>query len=158
MPEATVNPNRLHGVKAARREIAEEKPYMRHAAHLFALGCSTAEVAVAVEKDAKSVRLWLQQPWFQERITSIMDERGGSDIMDLFRAEAFSSLSTLIELRDNSKTSPSVRAKVSDSILDRGFGKAKQTIETKDSSVRSADPVQEAERLEKENRRLQGNN
>lgn len=120
---------------------------------MFARGeVSGAEVARAFDVSLPTIYNLMRQPWFQERVTTMMAEHGGKDIMALFRAEGWNSLVTLVELRDESKVSATVRASCARDILDRALGKPLQRIETSDE-VRSADPVAEAERLKEDNAR-----
>lgn len=161
----TIPPSRLtpeaiahafHGIEQT-DNIQEEQPYHRHAAYLFAMGGDTREVADALGVTTHSVRSWLREGWFQERVSLIMKEHGGKDLTQLFINEGFSTLSTMLELRDNVKTPPAVRRGICSDILDRGFGKPKVYVET--SAVKpSDDPVAEAERLEAANRKMLNNN
>lgn len=151
--ELVVSPGRLNGSKPPHHELVEEKPWHRAAAVMFAAGSVTVrEVASAFEVSPPNVSNLLRQPWFQERVNSLMAEHGGKDIIALFKAEQFNSLVTLVELRDNEKISPTVRKDCARDILDRALGKPIQRVETTDVP-RSDDPVAEVERLELENRR-----
>lgn len=152
-PEAATSSQRFHGSKPAHHVIVEEKPWHFAAALMFARGEVTArEVAKAFDVSAPTVSNLLRQEWFQARVTQLMQEHGARDIMQFFRAEAFSSLVTLVELRDNDKVSAAVRSSNAKDILDRALGKPVQRIETS-GSVHSDDPVAEAKRLEEENER-----
>jgi len=110
---------------------------------------STKEVAEAVQHTEATVRNVLRQPWFQERVTKLMADNGGKDIMAMLKAEQFNSLVTLITLRDDAKAPPVVRANISQDILNRTLGKPIQRIET-DNTMHSDDPVAEARRLKEE--------
>lgn len=153
-PEASVNPLRFHGIDPPRIVIQEEQPYHRQAAFAFATfpGVGTAEVAEMLGVTTGAVRLWLQQPWFQERIAQLAEQHGRTfDIVQLFKAEAMNSLNVLVEIRDSGKTSAQARIKSAVEILDRGMGKPVQRIETTNHEAVSSDPVAEVERLEQEN-------
>lgn len=133
--------------------LVEEKPWHYAAALMFARGeVSAAEVARAFDVTAPTVYNLMRQEWFQARVTQLMAEHGGKDIMQLFRAEGWNSLVTLVEIRDNEKVSAAVRSSNARDILDRALGKPLQRIETS-GEVRSDDPVAEAKRLEEENAR-----
>lgn len=136
--------------------VQKEEPWHTQAAFLFAAGnLSAKEVAEVVDRDERTCRNLLRQEWFQRKVTTIIAEHGGQDVMDLFRAEAFNSLVTLVEIRDDPKVAANVRSANARDILDRAYGRAKQSIEF--SGVpRSNDPVAEVRRLEEENKRLQG--
>jgi hypothetical protein len=147
----------MHGSKPPHHEIVEEKPWHRACALMFAAGSVTSkEVAEAFEVSVPTVRNLLRQPWFQERVTQLMAEHGGRDIMALFRAEGWNSLVTLVEIRDDSKVSASVRSANARDILDRALGKPIQRIEQSNVPT-SADPVAEVQRLEEANTRLRNN-
>ena len=150
-PEAQNGSGRFHGTKPAEHYLPEEKPWHRAAALMFAAGAVTIkEVAEAFDVTPPTVRNLLRTPWFQERVSDLMAEHGGRDIMTLFKAETYNSLVTLVELRDNTKVPAAVRRATAVDILDRALGKAVQRVETTDVPV-SADPVAEAQRLEREN-------
>jgi rhamnose utilization protein RhaD (predicted bifunctional aldolase and dehydrogenase) len=104
-----------------------------------------------------SVRLWLQQPWFQERIHQLAEANGKKfDIVELFKTEAVNSLNVLVELRDSTKVAPASRIKSAVEILNRGYGTPTVVLRTEGGPARSEDPVLEAERLEKETSHLLG--
>lgn len=144
----------LYGRHQPMWPVHQEEPWMTQAAYLFAAGnLSAKEVAEVVDRDEKTCRNLLRQQWFQRKVTEIIAKHGGQDVMALFRAEAFNSLVTLVEIRDDPKQSAAVRSANARDILDRVYGKAKQHIEHSDVPV-STDPVAEAKRLEEENARL----
>lgn len=149
-PEHQANEHRLHGTRPPNYVLTEERPWHRVAAYLFATGAvSIRDVARACDVTEPTVRNLLRQVWFQERVTTLMAENGGKDIMALFKAEQFNSLITLIELRDNNKTPAPVRANICQDILNRTLGKPIQRIET-EAKLTSDDPVAEAHRLKDE--------
>jgi hypothetical protein len=149
-PEAENNFNRLHGMPAPRTELMYELPWHRTAAYFFATGVmSTPEVAQACNRDHRTVRNLLRQPWFQERVTKLMAETGGKDIMALFKAEQLNTFAVMLDLRDSKTTPAPVKFNVCRDILDRTLGKPVQRIETQDKTE-SDDPVAEARRLEEE--------
>lgn len=142
----------LHGTPDPLRELDREKPWHRPAMTMFSLGATVREVAKAFDKSEPTVSNALRQPWFQDQLVTIM-EAEGKDIMTLFRAEAFNSLVTLVETRDNDKVSPAVRVSCARDILDRAHGKALQRIESS-STVTSLNPVAEVAAIERENQHL----
>lgn len=144
----------LYGRDNPMWEVQKEEPWHTQAAYLFAAGnLSAKDVAEVMEKDCRTCSNLLRQDWFQRKVTEIIAEHGGRDVMELFRAEAFNSLVTLVEIRDDPKQSAAVRSSNAKDILDRAYGKAKQSIEFSDIP-KSNDPVGEARRLEEENTRL----
>lgn len=115
---------------------------------MFAAGSVTQkEVAEAFGVSLPTVANLLRQQWFQERVTQLMQERGGRDVMELFKAEQFNSLLTIIEIRDDTKVSSAVRRACAADVLDRTLGKPVQRVETT-GLVSSADPVTEVRQLE----------
>lgn len=156
-PEATVSSSRLHGTPAPKFILEEERPWHRAAALMFAAGAVTEkEVAEAFGVSMPTIRNLIRQEWFQARVTQLMAEHGGRDIMTLFKAEAFNSLITLTELRDSAKAPSAVRRAAAVDILDRAYGKPKTFLEQSNSPV-SADPVAEVKRLEEDIARQRDN-
>lgn len=152
-----VEVNRLFGVpeaKAVEKRIWE-KPWHRTAAFMFATGKVTIkQVAEQCEVSQFSVRSLMKNAWFQETIIALMKDMGGTSVLELFKAEQLNSLLTLVELRDDAKQTGSVRRASAVDILDRAMGKPIQTVIT-DNTVRSADPVAEAEQLKESIQRKQ---
>jgi hypothetical protein len=149
-PQVQINGKLLNGHKPPRHIITEELPWHRTAAYLFACGTVTIkDVAQACDVDPATVSNLLRQPWFQERVTDLMAEHGGKDIMTLFRAEQFNSLVTMIDIRDDVEASRRDRLTSAMNILDRTLGKPTQRVETS-SVLTSSDPVAEVTRLEAE--------
>lgn len=159
-PKQQVLPSRLYGrgEPTNPREVRKfEKAWHRNAAYHLANQMSIKDTAAACDVSPVCVSQLLKNPWFQGYVTELIAERGGGDIMELVKAELMNTFVTLVELRDNPKVSPTVKARICDSILDRGLGKALQRIEQTNVPT-SNDPVAEAERLEKENARLMETN
>jgi hypothetical protein len=155
-PDVQVNPDHLHGTRPPQWDLEVEQPWHRIAAYLFATGCTSCKQVAEIIGDIneKTVRNLLRQKWFQERVTKLLAENGGKDIMALLRAEQFNSLVVMIDIRDDAKNPPVVRAGICRDILDRTLGKPVQRIETAESPT-SDDPVAEARRLKEELARQQ---
>ena len=147
---------KFHGKSDPVYDIEVEQPWHRTAAFAFALGASLSDVATQHDKAVATVSNLLRQPWFQEKVSVIMAEYGGRDVIELFKAEQFNSLQTLISIRDDKKIAPTVRVTCARDILDRALGKPTQYIEQK-TAISSDDPVAEVKRLEEENNRLSRN-
>lgn len=147
--------SQFHGVAGDQTIIQREKPWHRQAAYLFAAGRDRVEVARALEKSTDQVRVLMKQEWFQHLVTSLMAE-DGKDITDLFKAEAMNSLTTLVDLRDDTEVAASVRLSSALAILDRApnVGKPIQRVESMRVPF-SGDAVSEVERLRNENLELQ---
>jgi hypothetical protein len=150
-PETQINPDQLHGTRPALWEVTTEQPWHRIAAYLFATGCTSCKQVAEIIGDIneKTVRNLLRQKWFQERVTKLLAENGGRDIMALLRAEQFNSLVVMLDIRDDPKNPPIVRANICKDIFDRTLGKPVQRIETAEAPT-SDDPVAEARRLKEE--------
>jgi hypothetical protein len=149
-PEAEISSSRFHGLRPPKFELLQEFPWHRQAAYFFATGCmNIKQVADACDVTEPTIRNLLRQPWFQDRVTKLMAENGGRDIMALLKAEQFNSLVVMVTLRDSDKTPPPVRAGICRDILDRTLGKPIQRIETDDKTF-SDDPVAEARQLKEE--------
>jgi hypothetical protein len=134
-------------------ELDSEQPWHKFAGFAFALGATARDVARQLGKSEPAVQNLLRQKWFQEKVTAIMAEYGARDVMDMFRAEQFNSLVTLVEMRDNPKVPAAARVACARDILDRALGKPTQRVETV-AIASSEDPVAEVERLESEVNRL----
>lgn len=131
-----------------------EQPWHRAAAYHWASGkMSMKDISIACDVCYASVQALCRNPWFQETVNEIMKQNGAKDVMDLFKAEQFNSLVTLVELRDNQKMPAAVRRASAVDILDRYLGKPVQRVETAEV-LKSEDPVAEVKRLEEENKRL----
>lgn len=146
----------LHNDRVPNYENEVEKPHHRVAAYMFAKGMTAKEIATAIDYTPGAVRNWLKLKWFQKIVTQLLHDSGGKDIIELFKAEQFNSLCTLLELRDNEKISATVRANVAMNILDRAGGKPVVRVETT-AMTKSDDPVAEVARLEEEQRILRKN-
>jgi hypothetical protein len=141
------------GAKAPMWRLEHEQPWHRFAAFAFALGATAKDVARRLSKSEPAVQNLLRQPWFQKKVTEIMAEYGAKDIAQMFKAEQFNSLMTLVEIRDDPKSPKASRVVCARDILDRALGKPIQRVENL-NSPESADPVGEVERLEQEVNRL----
>lgn len=126
-----------------------EQDWHRVAAYMLAAGRSPQEVACACDKGVDSVYAVQRNEWFQQTVLQIQREHGLDDLMAMFRGEVFNSFNTLVEIRDSKQAPFAVRRASAMDILERVMGKPQQNVVV-DTTVRSADPVAEAEQLEKE--------
>jgi hypothetical protein len=145
--------DKFRGVKDPMWDLDKEQPWHRMAAFAFALGATSKDVAHRLGRSEPAVQNLLRQKWFQKEVTAIMAEYGARDVMDMFRAEQFNSLVTLVEMRDNPKVAAQARITCARDILDRALGKPVQRVETASVPV-SDNPVAEVERLEAEVNRM----
>lgn len=93
-----------------------------------------------------------QELWFQEKVNRFMLEND-KDVMEIFNNASVGAALKLVELMKSAK-SESVQLAAAQELLDRKLGKSAQTITT-DNTIRSADPVAEAEQLRQEIKMLQ---
>lgn len=114
----------FHGHGEPTREIQRERPIHRLAACLCAAGMSFREVARRLNVSEVTVGNWFRQKWFQEFVDEEIRIAGLDPLKNLLQGAAKDSVITLIELRDDHKVSPSVRAKCASDLLDRAYGKA----------------------------------
>lgn len=138
----------LLGARPPTRVIEVEQAWHRVAAHLIASGYTQAEVARTLDKAGPTLSNLMRQPWFQAHVTELM-HRNGRDIMEAFRAEAFNSMVTLVEVRDNTDAKNADRIRSAVEILDRGYGKSLQRVEDV-TGARSENVVDETSRLARE--------
>lgn len=148
-------PQRLYGVSGPRVELQSEQPWHRMARYLFVNKRTKKEIAKICGKSADEVTLVFKQPWFQEELVKMLDAEG-VDILDIFKAHALEALNIVVEIMNDPEAGARNRHAAAISILDRApnVGKPLVRIETSKAST-SADPVAEAERLERENQNLQ---
>lgn len=144
----------LHGAEPPKREIGEEQLWHRSAAYMVATGMGAREVAAALEKSPPTIYNLFRQPWFQQRVISLMEKHGGQDVMALLRGEQIASAMKLVELRDNPESPAKIQFDSAKEILNRTLGMPKQFVEQSGKIV-STDPVAEARALEEEVKKLE---
>ncbi len=149
-PEAQGIAGAVHTNGQAMIGTVNEQEWHQHAARYLAMGMTQAQTADACGVGYLAVAKVCAAQWFQERVTKLMAAQD-SDIMEHFkqlRIGAVLKLENLLEAK-----SETVQLGAIKEILDRNLGKAVQRIES-DTTVRSADPVQEAKQLQEEILRL----
>lgn len=138
------------GPRSGTYQSQSESPHQRLAIQLFAKGCTIKEVATALEMTSAAVGGWLRTPWFQKKVTDLMEAAGVDGIMEVLKGEAMNSVLTLIEIRDDKAANAATRKDAAKDILERIYGKPAQQV-TIDQTNRVADPIAEAARIEREN-------
>lgn len=133
----------------SRKNVQNEKPWHRHAAHLYMNGYSTSQIAAETGHCTTTVSQLLHSPNFNVLIATLIEQNGGKDLIESFKTDAVKAHSVLVEILDNDKASLQLKAKVATDMIERVYGKATQRIEH--GEIRSDDPVAEVERLKKEN-------
>ena len=152
-PVKSVLPRTFHGARTEKTNKVFEQPWHRLAATLLAGGKSQKDAAVLCGVSKESVGQVFGTPWFQTMVIELMEANGQNDLMALFKAEVLNSHNTLVELRDNPQVSPTVRANIANTMIERIYGKATQRIETS-PTANISDPLAEEQRLREENERL----
>ena len=117
------------GARSPMWELEHEQAWHRIAAYLFATGATAKRVATIIGKSQPAVQNLLRQVWFQKIVNELMAQEGRKDIARLFQAEQYSSLVTMIELRDDVEVPAAVRLNSAKDILDRAMGKPTQRVE-----------------------------
>ena len=144
---------RLSGLPKPLWELQKEQPWHRAAAFMYALGASGVQIARELGKTPQAVSNLTHQALFQEKVTAILAENVGRDVMELFKAERINSLLALVAIRDDEKAPTAARVQAARDILDRAIGRPAQRVEVT-GEVKSLDPLAEVEKLEAEVKRL----
>ena len=110
-------------------EIKMEAPLHIAAAHLAATGASNRRIAQTLGKTEVWMNNLVRQPFFQERVVSILRERNRDALKSRFKIQRFCNPAALVELRDGSKKvvvdTRMVRAR---DILDRALEKGSHIL------------------------------
>jgi hypothetical protein len=93
----------FYGSRKPAYEIKTEAPLHLAAAHLAAAGANNRRIARALGKTEVWMSNLTRQPFFQERIESILRERNRDALESMFRIQRFSNPATLVELSDGPK-------------------------------------------------------
>lgn len=143
-------PEQFRGRMPVRKNKHIEAPWHRIAAILRAAGFSTKQIAEEVGYSHHTVYDLDRTPWFQARVTKLIEEQvGATDVLALAKARAIDAHNVIVEIMGDKTSGARVRLQAATTIMDRVFGKPLQRVEN-DTTVRSADPVAEVERLQKE--------
>jgi hypothetical protein len=118
----------FYGSRKPWHTIKKERPLHLAAAHLAAAGANNRRIAQSLGKTEVWMSNLARQPFFQERVVSILKGRNRDALESAFRIQRFSNPASLVELRDGSKKpvvdTRMVRAR---DILDRTFRKKEVT-------------------------------
>jgi hypothetical protein len=133
--EAYTNGDMLHGDTPPSQVINKEQPVHVLMCYMQASGKDTQEIATATGYSLASIRNIQRQPWYRARFLRLTATEGGDNVRKFLDGQVMSSLETLVEIRDENKTSrPHVSAAAANSILDRAMGKPTQHVETESHS------------------------
>ena len=160
-PDALANDRTPAGVGSqlsTSRLLLSERLEHREIVLLRMAGLTTREIADQTGFAYSTVHSVLRQPWARQRVIEHL-QKNTQNLCTMIEKEAAASLLTLVELRDDPNTPPSVRSSNSNSILDRYLGKAPQTVNINKANVPTT--AEDAERqlaaLRAEEARLRGN-
>lgn len=115
--------------------ILTEKPEHRLVIFLKARGHNNTEIAQASGFTLPWVGQILRQPWARARLAEEINNAGRDELATIIEGAAKDSMFTLVELRDDENSPASVKANVSQYLVDRFLGKPKQSIEQKIGEV-----------------------
>lgn len=141
-------PAPLYNSKEPRHVLQKESAWHRTAAYLIARGMTQKQVAAAVGVTAQSVGLLMRQEFFKQQVSTIIADFGLADdhAQTLLAAASCEAALTLIKLSGSAK-SESVQLSASQTILDRVFGRAVQTVQQAPVN-KSSDPSKELAALQ----------
>jgi hypothetical protein len=129
-------------------EVEKERGWHTLAAHLYATGATSTQLAREFGKDTKTIYNLQRQSWFIEKVNQIVAERG-SDAMELLGSAQTAAIQTVIAILNDPMVPARVRLMAADSIIDRVAGKATMRIEAVGAAP-SSDPVAEAAQIEQQ--------
>ena len=135
-------------VAEPRWELEHERGWHTLAAHLVAVGATSAQLAREFGKNTHTIYNLQKQGWFIGKVNQIVAERG-ADAMELLRGAQTTAIQTVIAILNDPMVPARVRLMAADSIIDRVAGKATQRIEAVGVAL-SSDPVAEVTRIERE--------
>lgn len=103
--------------------LQKEQPEHRIMVVLRAQRKSVKEIAKLMNYSEVAVRNALHQPWAKELFVQIIKQNGENELKVRFELEAYESVETIAEIRDNPHAPSSVRAACAFHFLDRHLGK-----------------------------------
>ncbi len=119
----------LHNARQPYYPIQHEKGIHRMIAMMHVRGDTNREIAEAVDRSEVNVSNVLRQPYIQAYITEEVKRLGGEQVIAVLRGGALKAAQRILKEIDNENTgSAQSRAGAANSLLDRVFGKAMQTI------------------------------
>jgi hypothetical protein len=114
--------DQLFGPSKCYHQIRNESPTHRLVLWMTINGHKPKEVATALRINYITVLNLRKQPWFQEALCKILEERGGDQLETLLQGEVVATIETLVKLRDTGETD-AVKLAATKEILDRIRGK-----------------------------------
>jgi len=126
--------------------ILKEKPWHRIAAYCVACGASDSQIAKVIGHGRQAVWELRQQPWFQERVASILHEHGGEVARRMLEEAGPLAVQKLVELMQSGDLQVETRSAVE---IVRAVVGNKLTIEAK-STLPPAQLKAEIARVQRE--------
>lgn len=119
--------------------LQKEEPQHRWICYLAAQGNTTTEIAEITGFTTAMVAYVKKQPWAQQRIAEIQQAAGSKVVRETFQGKAAEIAQVLVDIALDKKASivhdSQVRARAANSILDRLYGKAPETVRNADVDV-----------------------
>lgn len=140
----------FHGARPPSVVIQKENPAHRLMIYMAAAGRPPSEIAVQTDYSEGQVRNLLNQEWAKQEIARLMHEVHSQNIMPYLKATAVDAALALNELVNDKEVPAATRLKAAETVLDRVYGKATQTV------MHGAVPVTEAREKIKDLRKKLG--
>jgi hypothetical protein len=131
-------PDVIHDFRGCKDNLKGEQPMHVLMCYMQAAGKTRKEIAEATGYTVFQVSLICRQPWFRSRFLDIVKEAGTDAVEAFVKGETMNSLSTLVEIRDDSKTPGATRRQAACDILDRALGKPAVYVKTDNSHTLSS--------------------
>lgn len=128
--EPLVGRPELHGFKPPCYEMQQERYEHRIIAELKAMGKTNREIAEITGFTPTTINYVVKQPWCKQFIMDEIHRNGGKAVLDFMKSKAMVAAEVVVEAieSDDNMTARRDRAAIANSLLDRVFGKADQTI------------------------------
>ena len=119
----------LFGFKPPMYEMQQERYEHRIIAELKALGKTNREIAEITGFTSACINYVVKQPWCKQYIMDEIHRNGGKAVLDYMKNHAMVAAETIVEaITDDEMIARRDKAAIANSLLDRVFGKADQTI------------------------------
>jgi hypothetical protein len=105
-------------------------------------GLTNNEIAALIDRNPKTVRNTLRQPWARKNLIESMKEAGNDGLKELLRSAAMKSLVVIQDMAENKsgKIKPEVQLKAATDLADRWLGRAAQPL---DHTISSNKPLEQ---------------
>lgn len=110
------------------RHYKWEKPIHRLICYMAAQGKSGVEIAQMLDCSYQMVSEVKRQPWALQFIAEEQAKAGSQAITDVFKGAALEMAQLVVDIAKDKNTSPAVRGKLANSVIDRLVGTAPQLV------------------------------